>query len=254
MCCFSRPVREVSGTSIFARSSSRDRQFVVYSMTIEAGEDLAMILPLPTKKNAGEDAMTFINLKEYPDFFKHMRKGFPEPATRAFKSVDRALPPAAAPKLKVHDVGEFEASFVPAVKDFSRLDERFRLPEGTWEKLPLYKDFGFAVFKLKEGAKTVHPMAFEFPRRDPRTLFFPTVHIHDGEVHPKADFDHTLYCQRLDDETNTRSFYDWRESPQPASMFMDEKKAKGLILADNHAYKLEIHGQRKNEDTLLALA
>jgi hypothetical protein len=161
---------------------------------------------------------------------------------------------APAAKLKVHDVGEFEASSVPTVQDFSRVDERFRLPEGTWEKLPIYKDFGFAVFKLKKGAKTVHPMAFEFPRRDPRTLFFPTVHIHDGEVHRRADFDHTLYCQRLGDETNSRAFYNWRESPQPAGMFMDEKKAKGLILAGNHAYKLTIRGQRKNEDTLVALA
>jgi hypothetical protein len=223
-------------------------------MTIEAGEDLAMILPLPTARRAGEDAVRFINLKEYPSFFRDMRKGFPEPATRAFKGVDRALPPPAAAKLKVHEVGEFEASFVPTVRDFSRLDERFRLPDGTWEKLPLYMDYGFAVFKLKEGAKTVHPMAFEFPRRDPRTLFFPTVHIHDGEAHSKADFDHTLYCQRLDEETNTRSFYNWRESPQPAGMFMDVKNAQGLILADHHAYKLVIRGERKNEDTRMALA
>ncbi len=81
MCCFSRPVKEVSGTSIFARSSDKARQFVVYSMTIEAGEDLAMVLPLPVPKNSGDDAVKFVDLKAYADFFKDMRKGFPSPSS-----------------------------------------------------------------------------------------------------------------------------------------------------------------------------
>jgi hypothetical protein len=254
MCCFSRPVKEVSGTSIFARSSEKGRQFIVYSMTIEAGEDLAMILPLPVAKNAGDDAVKFVDLKAYPDFFRDMRKGFPIPPA-AGRSLDR-LPAVAAekPKLKVHEVGEFEASFVPTIKDFSRLDERFRLPPGVWEKLPQYKDYGFAVFKLKQGAKTVHPMAFEFPRANPKRLFFPTVHIHDGKVHPQADFDHTLYCQQLEGELESLSLYGWTESPQPAGMFMDMKKARNLLLADNHVYKFEIHGEKKNEDILVPVA
>ena len=105
------------------------------------------------------------------------------------------------------EVGSFVASFVPTVKDFSRLDEQFRLPDGTWDKLPAYKDYGFAVFKLKKGEQKVHPMAFEFPRADKTRLFFPTVHIHDGKVHDQAGFDHVLYCQGVD--TRMR----WRESP-----------------------------------------
>jgi hypothetical protein len=60
------------------------------------------------------------------------------------------------------------------VKDFSRLDERFRLPVDTWNQLPAHHDYGFAVFKLKPGVATVHPMAFSFPRRDQKTLFFHT--------------------------------------------------------------------------------
>jgi hypothetical protein len=254
MCCFSRPVKEVSGTSIFARSSDKGRQFVVYSMTIEAGEDLAMILPLPVPKNTRDDAVKFVDLKGYADFFKDMRKGFPVPPPpgRAFGRSTTAA--AEKPKLKVHDVGEFEASFVPTITDFSRLDERFRLPDGVWEKLPQYNDFGFAVFKLKQGAKTVHPMAFEFPRVNPRRLFFPTVHIHDGKVHPLADFDHTLYCQQLETELESLSLYGWTESPQPAGMFMDIKKAQKLLLPDNHVYKFEIHGEKENKDQLIAVA
>ena len=161
-------------------------------MKIKASEDLAMILPIPVLKNIADDAVHFINLENYADFFDDMRNGFPvEPSrTKSPGSIDSEIP-----KLAVISVGSFEASFVPSVKDFDRLDERFRLPVDTWDKLPQYKDYGFAVFKLKQGHKKIHPMAFDFPSSLRGKLFFPTVHIHDGKVHENAEFDHALYCQ-----------------------------------------------------------
>jgi len=191
MCCFSRPVQSVSGTNIFARSDDGGRQFVVYSMTLRAKEELAMVLPLPVKQGRGEKAVTFIDLQDYPEFFTDLLKGFSVPITARPRSESRGVPPPSAAKLDVVSVGSFDASFVPTVADFARLDERFRLPPGTWDNLPQYRDFGFAVFKLKPGEAKVHPMAFSFPRANPHELFFPTVHIHDGKVHEKARFDHT---------------------------------------------------------------
>src|SRR5437870_3756964 len=79
MCCFSRRVDKVADTSIFARPSKDDKQFLVYSMLFAAKEDLAMILPLPTPKGSPEDALRFINLEKYADFFKDMAAGFPAP-------------------------------------------------------------------------------------------------------------------------------------------------------------------------------
>jgi hypothetical protein len=159
---------------------------------------------------------------------------------------------AAAP-LEVVQVGDFEASFVPAVKDFSRLDVRFRLPADTWSELPEYQTYGFAVFKLKPGALRIHPMAFSFPRRDTKALFFPTVHIHDGKVHKKADFDHALYCQPHG-EDHLALGRDWAESPKLASSFMRVEQAKGLIEGKQHCYKRELHGRLANRDTLLKAA
>ena len=171
MCCFSRPVEHVSQTKIFARSAGKDRQYVVYSMTIDAKEDLAMILPIPVPEKSPDDAVKFINLEKYPEFFADLKKGFPEPPPAGLAhSLSRSVPIAAAKKLDVVTVGSFEASFVPTVTDFSRLDERFRLPNEAWDELPQYKTFGFAVFKLKEGKKTIHPMAFDFPSRPLRTV------------------------------------------------------------------------------------
>ena len=105
------------------------------------------------------------------------------------------------PQLVVHEVGSFEASFVPTRRDFSRLDQRFRLPDDVWQALLGYDDWGFAVFKLGPMSRLtgVHPMAFEFPQRDPDRLFFPAVHVHNGRVEPWATFDHRLYCQDVED-------------------------------------------------------
>src|SRR5262245_45571050 len=166
MCCFSKPVQSVSSTNIFARPADGARQFLVYSMSIKSKEDLAMILPLPVKTPAGEKDLQFIDLKDYELFFSAMRHGFALSDNVPAKS--GSFGGYASLKLEVIQVGNFEASFVPAVKDFGRLDERFRLPADAWDKLPQYEDYGFAVFKLKPGAMTVHPMAFSFQRRDPR--------------------------------------------------------------------------------------
>src|SRR2546427_6046873 len=146
MCCFSQPVRSVQSTNIFARPADERRQFLVYSMTLDARKELAMILPLPVKPPAAENDVEFIDLQGYPNFFSDLEQGFPNRRTK--NEVGDRAPHAATATLKVLQVGSFEASFVPTTTDFSRLDERFRLPENVWGKLPAYKAYGFAVFKL----------------------------------------------------------------------------------------------------------
>jgi len=230
MCCFSSSVERVAGTQIFARPLG-ERQILVYSMNIQAQEDVAMILPLPVPPGSSEDALQFINLQDYPELFGHLGRGFTDPQV-ARGGVSRGLVPQPARLLEVHQVGQFEASYVPTVADFGRLDPRFRLPTAVFDTLPQYRDWGFAVFKLRLSQDfphpppfappkqswldrlrgkvpaapsaekpraavphEIHPMAFSFPRRHSAELFFPTVHVHDGKVHAEAEFDHTLYCQ-----------------------------------------------------------
>lgn len=253
MCCFSRPVELVADTDIFARSD-HERQFLVYSMSFAARSDLAMILPLPVPPGPSEDAVRFIDLHLYPTFFDDMRQGFQPslsgPLSRAQAgSLD-------APRLRVHDVGEFEASFAPRIADFDRLDERFRIPSDAWDRLPAYHDFGFAVFKLKASAsrvlggrkpRRVHPMAFTFPRRNPELLYFPTVHIHDGDVHPRAEFDHMLYCQP--DPGMDDCLPGWERSDSPASGFMAIARSEDIVNPDLCCWRLPLTGLLTNEDT-----
>jgi hypothetical protein len=236
----------VADTNIFARASKGEKQFLVYGMFLSAKDDLAMILPLPTPKGSKEDAVRFISLKDYPDFFTDMIKGFPRVTARTILNAN-AGSDKPEKKLKVVEVGAYEASFVPAVKDFKRLDERFRLPATTWDALPVYANYGFAVFKLKKGEAKVHPIAFEFPRAEPKKLFFPTVHIHDGKVHKTATFDHALYCQ-----TSGEDARGWKESPRPAGFFVKTAKAAGMVEKDAHVYQRLIKGKKTNQDTWLA--
>src|SRR5437867_4759531 len=117
MCCFSRPVERVANTHIFARGSKESRQFLVYSMTLSAKEDLAMILPIPVPKESKDDAVRFINLEKYPEFFADLLKGFPPPSAAGDTT---RLGLAKAGPLPVVEVGSCEASFVPSVNEFDR--------------------------------------------------------------------------------------------------------------------------------------
>ena len=131
----------------------------------------------------------------------------------------------------------------------------FGLPSNVWDGVPHYADWGFAVFKLKLGGwlkrllgrkTTIHPMAFEFPTRDQR-LFFPTLHVHDGEVHDQARFDHTFYAQpeaRMDTEG-------WLRSELETADFVAVEETCGLV-SEAPCYRQVKAGMLPNEDSWLA--
>jgi hypothetical protein len=260
MCCFSRGVDDVSGTRIFARGMSGGRQCVVYMMDFAASAELAMILPIPVARQAADDAVEFVDLSGYPDFFDALEQGFPpeEPHWEGWVGGAPALA-RARPRLEVHALGAFEASFVPTVSDFDRLDRRFQLPRTVWKALPVHRTYGFVVVKLasrpggfswlrRTRQETMHPLGFVFPRRDPARLFFPTLHVHDGEVHPLAHFDHELYTQG---DTPPAEEQRWRATELPVSAFMDLKRAQGLLAGDRRCYARSIIGEWRNADVWL---
>ena len=165
-------------------------------MNLSSAREVAMILPLPVVPGGGDDAVKFVSLERDPRMFQELDALFGDGMV-ARKS--RSIMPQSIPKLVVHEVGAFIASYVPRREDFTRLDERFRMPAVLFDAVPQYADYGFAVFQLAPGDHTVHPMAMTFPTRSPDQLFFPTVHVHDGRFHDTAKFDHALYYQRAGD-------------------------------------------------------
>lgn len=239
---------EVASTRIFARVEGAT-QWLGYQMQVGAASDVAMILPVPVVAGSGDDALRFLDLSDHETFFDDLAGLFPSndpsPLMALRASVSRSL---SAP-LVVHSVGSFEASYVPTRADFSRLDRRFHLPEAVWDGLPRYADWGFAVFKLKKGkAKRIHPMAFRFPTRDPGRIFFPTIHVHDGELKATANFDHALYFQPpILGSGGILSMY-------PASEKIGPTGARGLVDLEAHVGHRVLFGERLNEDTWIDLA
>jgi hypothetical protein len=247
MCCFSGRVQRVESTKIFARMIAPHRQVLAYQMKLAADAEVAMILPIPVPPRSPEDAVRFISLEAYPALFDDLDKAFPvsgfapQPASMTFQ----------VKQLVVHEVGAFVASFVPSLADFHRLDPRFRVPAGTLDLVPIYSDWGFAVFQLgaTPGALAkIHPMAFEMPTRFDQ-LFFPTVHVHDGTLPTHAEFGHELYAQHV--VTGPGSSW-WPAGPALRTV-MDVERAAGLIDPDATVAKLSMYGTRENVDTWASL-
>lgn len=237
MCIFSGKIESVSGTKIFSRHTRKGKQCIVYSMSLKTKNDVAMILPIPTS-SVEEDSVEFVDLSSNSGFFDQLDALFPKPNRLRSRGLCRGLTDSLS-TLKVHAVGSFEASFVPTVDDFDRLDERFTLPRATWDRIPSYSRYGFVVFKLKAGNAKVHPMAFEFETGMLDRIFFPTMHIHDGDINRREYFDHQLYHQGGDED-------DWEKS----SLRMIAKSEHGLRTND-WVYRRSIGGMQDNQDIIV---
>ncbi|MFO0923015.1 MAG: hypothetical protein U0905_11080 [Pirellulales bacterium] len=260
MCCFAQKVEFVGNTQIFSRLSGNGTQFLVYQMSYRSQGPNAMILPLPVRLPAQEKDVRFIALDQYPEFFNDLANGFPLIDRSWVKSpmiTSRAAPDAAP--LAVVEVGDFVASFVPTLDDFDRLDPRFVIPKSSWEKIPEYTDFSFAVFQLKSLDASIHPIAFEFPTRWSDRHFFPTVHIHDGEVHSREHFDHMLYLQEPSWDRIVGK-YAGHNRRDPATQFVRSQKvashyckigkAQGILAPEALIHRQSLQGMLPNQDTL----
>jgi len=247
MCCFSGSVKHVSETSIFCRMGAQGNQVVIYSMVLETDRDVAMVLPVPVAEERNEGSVRFVNLSGYADFFPKLDRAFPMPRSKSSGADPFGGAPAASAPLKVQSVGCYEASFVPRVEDFLRLDERFRIPPEVWAGLPEFTGHGFVVFKLKAGRARVHPMAFAYPARDRTKITFPAVHIHDGTVHAVADFDHALYCQSESSEVRMN----WQESVALPGGYVNLDRLQGTVRNDAHVYKRQMVGDFENADVVV---
>jgi hypothetical protein len=248
MCCFAGHVSDVSATNIFARVTD-DRESLVYEMTFSSNQETAMVLPIPTAPGTDDDVVEFVALDDYPDFFRDLEAHF----QRVWESAKLLGGGPASVPLRVHFVGAFEASFVPHIDQFDRLDARFRIPQHVWAQLPAYKSFGFVVFKLRPGKRvTVHPMAFSFRTRDPKTVFFPTVHIHDMTVHETATFDHILYTQTQLARVWPRTF--WTPGDGAASRYLKLNRTKGLVDGAAPCFQMSIVGTYPNADMVFPIS
>jgi hypothetical protein len=220
-------------------------------MTFTSTAETAMILPVPVTAGCGEDAVQFVALDRYRNLFDDLETPFQRMARDA-RWLGGGLEAHAI--LHVRHVGAFEASVVPRIDLWDRLDARFRIPDEVWEQLPAYKSFGFVVFKLRSGTGLrVHPMALSFQTSEPGTLFFPTLHVHDGTVPAEAAFDHTFYTQNRPSPGKSSRVPFWMPSPEPASKFLSVRRTGGLVDGRELCFRASFTGTSQNTDTLVAI-
>jgi hypothetical protein len=230
------PVATVYGPSIFARSLPEGRQVIVYQVSFDLAQGMAIILPIPVKPNSGDKAVQFVDLSGYPEMLEHMDNAFPKD-----NAVDGcSFRPAGAP---------FESVYVPSIEGLARLEEKYRPPEGVWKNLPAYRDFGFVVFKFSVERLDVYPLAFAFPRKNPAQLYFPTMVVVCDDVPATRKYGGLLYCQKIPgDGFSTR---DWRESPELPARSVDVVRAKGVVDPRLHLHRREMKAHEPNKDTVL---
>jgi hypothetical protein len=250
MCVFTSEASEVHDTRIFSRVDATT-QFLAYDMRVALRSEGAMVLPLPV--HPVSRTLEFVDLSDYSEFFRDMDLCFPPPE---LDLTDESVAVAAgsAKPLPVEQVGAFEASFVPSEREWGRLEPRFRLSDKVWNALPDYSEFGFAVFKLRSGSENrVHPMAFRFATSDPERAYFPTIHVHDGNVHTEAEFDHALYLQSA---AHHDEWFPGELLPAKRMRFrnlLHRDATRGLVLKDIPLWKKELRGSLPNQDTWVSL-
>lgn len=92
-------------------------------------------------------------------------------------------------------------------------------------------------------------MAFRFPTRLGDAIYFPTLHIHNGDLPETARFDPSLYCQTDLIEESTMS--NWMRSPDVAEEFMDVSNAAGIIDGNSKCWCMRLRGKLTNTDVIV---
>ena len=249
MCIFTGSVESVGDTRIFARQEAQ-RQAIVYDMVLSSNDETAMVLPIPIADASKAGQVEFVDLSGYPAFFDDIESLFPQMISASVGRFRSRVPEL----IEVHEVGVYEASFVPTPSDFKRLDPRFSLKDTFFEQAPEYLDYGFVVFKLKPGESRVHPMAFWFSKINDNQLFFPTKHMHDGIVHNRDIFNHTLYGQ-CDAYTGVDSSIESIDPKNHLGMLKNiAHNSFGLVSKDKLICKKTMVGKNDNKDVWLSMA
>lgn len=251
MSCFSQTMSQVGKTRIFARLTGKGTQLLVYQMEYESEKPAAIIIPLPIAVPGDESSVFFLDMKGYEGFFRDMHQGFP---AIHLPNIPKG---ASGKSLAVQKVGDFIASFVPTMDDFSKLDPQFVIPKETWAKVPAYADYGFAVFQLTELRGRPHPIALEFQTRMPDQVFYPTLHIHDGVVRKRIFYKHELYLQHAAYDSRVGEYISGHyadnatgfvRSKNVAGSFCKCDETRGVVIPELLIHRIDVLGPLPNKD------
>ena len=251
MCIILARVESVSNTQLYISSSkTKERQLVIYTNKVTSPDSNAMILPVPNPLS-----VELLNFRHYKDIFEDCQKCFRHYDDTRHLYATRSLACSASdshrPVLPVYTIGSYQASIVPSLDDFDRLNTNILRvnPEVASLLRKTYdSEFGFLVCQLKRGNHQYHPFAYTHSIHSNRLLFVPTLHYHLGEKGSSADWDHTIYSPMTDLFTNYGYSYVNSSSVQWDLLPSEYQWArKGGVSFNRHVIK----GYSKNKDLWL---
>lgn len=277
MCIFSREVKSVSATKIFASIAYADlpwigpgrrpyvRQTLVYENQYAASDELAMVLPIPAA--LGSSSIELIDMSSRRKFFEALEALFSDPYTKSLGGRGRFM--TRGGPLPVISCGDYLVSICPRQEDMKQLHPMFQVDSDIWddESLQHYRSYSFVVAKLKAGTQKMSPLAFSFVSKLASAVYFPTLHVHDGRLPARAEFDHTLYLEappyssvsQLERDSQFEAVYGgpgeawelykgWRIRESDVS-----DPLEGFLHNDRHLTRRVINGEQHNGDILVPL-
>lgn len=186
MCIITSTVDSVSTTRIYISADHANRrQLTIYSNVVASPEENVMVLPVPNP-----DSVELLDFSHYPDFFTDLKACFIERTQRSYTN-NTFLVSKSTNSLPVFRIGSYDASIVPSIADFPRLQipmDRTLIP---FLKSKYNAEFGFIICRLAPGKKEYHPFAYTHDQHSSYRLFIPTMHYHPGDYN--ADWDHLIY-------------------------------------------------------------
>lgn len=230
MCIINEEVDDVNSTQIYASlDKSGKRQLTIYSNKIVTEKDNAMILPVPNPQS-----VSFVDLSDYTSIFDDFQRSFIKRLTLSNTSKSRGFPSmnCVNDTLAVHNVGSYQASIVPSLSDFNKLDKSiFTINPEVFTILQknYSSTFGYIVCKLKKGTHAYHPFAYThdtymienqfslmdlfYNKQKKPLLFIPTrhyhTHVHFSHKNNNSEFvddwDHIIYTSNANLHTSARN-------------------------------------------------
>lgn len=248
MALFTQPVQVVGPINMFARATADGQQVLACNFRYTAEAEFTLILPLPTPPDASAQAVRFIDLSNYDGFFGDLRRGFPDLTREAEKvSLTDRIREKVLDWLDI-DTTQAEITFAPNRAALLHIAEQFKLSAEVQQALARFQQDGFVCLKLAAGSNRLPPLAFEFPRRAPESVFFPTAHSVGGQFDPQASFNYTLFCQSPHRSLKWRVAADDNFRPLTAREFMKPDKAHGLIDPADGLLMQRLRGPFENVD------
>jgi hypothetical protein len=269
MCIVSGPVANVNTTKLFAaRSANGKRQLTVYSNKVSthiANNIMILAVPNPT-------TIKFHDLTNYAKLFTDLENSFPK--SRSFSLEGDMYLSKGEGRLKVHEVGSYQASIANNLNDLNRLDrslfyvddEVIMFLTNTYKS---YANIGFVICRLKQGNHEYHPFAYSHDIHSSNKLFIPTKHYHKtssfegsfglfGDFMPitsnshdmiSDDWDHEIYVMN---DKITRVANDLKGTARTTShLAIDKSKIDFELEPFKELSKLRLEGNHLNTDILV---